>query len=169
MTTLRENGDDLTEEQLSFIVRHAPIVSIDLIIRDADGNVLVGRRRNEPAKDCYFVPGGRIRKGETIAAAFTRILMAETGLSVGFGTARLLGAYQHFYATNRLGEPGYGTHYVVLGYEIRLAARPSIRLDDQHDTCKWLSVADLKTAADVHANVKAYFAAGASQPDPRST
>jgi GDP-mannose mannosyl hydrolase len=149
--------EDLTPEQFSFVVRHAPLVSIDLVIRDPDGCVLVAWRNNEPARNCWFVPGGRIRKNERIADAFARIVTAETGLAVAFAAARLLGAYEHVYPTNRFGEPGYGTHYVVLAYEVALAVRPEISLDDQHGSCAWMAEAALMAAPDVHANVKAYF------------
>ena len=65
------------EGEFSYIVRCAPLPSFDLIIRDSDGRVLVGHRTNEPAKNYYFVPGGVIRKNETIELAFARILRAE--------------------------------------------------------------------------------------------
>jgi colanic acid biosynthesis protein WcaH len=38
------------------------LVSIDLVISDQHGNVLVGKRKNEPAKDTWFVPGSRLYK-----------------------------------------------------------------------------------------------------------
>jgi hypothetical protein len=50
----------LSDEDFAHIVGLVPLVSIDLIIRDANGNVLVALRTNEPAKGVYFVPGGRI-------------------------------------------------------------------------------------------------------------
>ena len=56
---------------------------------------------------------------EGIAEAFARILETETGLNLPFDQARLLGAYEHLYDDNRFGEPGYGTHYVVLGMELQ--------------------------------------------------
>ena len=34
------------------VVRRAPMVSIDLVIEDGRGRVLVGMRVNEPAKGC---------------------------------------------------------------------------------------------------------------------
>jgi colanic acid biosynthesis protein WcaH len=58
-------GDD----NFAQVIRLAPLVSIDLIIRDPIQDVLVALRTNEPAKGFYFVPGGRIRKDETIQAA----------------------------------------------------------------------------------------------------
>src|ERR1700738_2282456 len=109
----------LPDDDFAHIVRYAPLVSIDLIIRDLEGNVLLGLRENEPAKNTYFVPGGVIRKNETIREAFTRILNAETGLTASFDEATLVGAFEHFYKTNRFGHPDYGTHYVT--YCIRQA------------------------------------------------
>ena len=72
----------ITDNEFSCVVRCAPLPSIDLIIRDSDRRVLVGLRTNEPAKNCYFVPGGVIRKNETIEVAFARILNSETGCRV---------------------------------------------------------------------------------------
>ena len=61
----------LSDDDFAHIVRYAPLVSIDLIVRDLEENVLLGLRANEPAKNTYFVPGGVIRKNETIQEAFT--------------------------------------------------------------------------------------------------
>ena len=147
----------LTADQFRHIVRHAPLVSIDLVITDPAGHVLVGLRNNEPAKDAYFVPGGVIRKGETLNGAFGRILLGETGQQAPIGTAQFLGPYEHFYDTNRFSESGYGTHYVVLAFRLQLDRRPEIKLDDQHSDFRWMSVPDLLAAPDVHENTKAYF------------
>jgi GDP-mannose mannosyl hydrolase len=75
----------------SGIIRLAPLISIDLIIRNTQDEVLLGLRSNEPAKGFYFVPGGMIRKGERLREAFIRILKDETGLTADFAEARLLG------------------------------------------------------------------------------
>src|SRR3954466_13792753 len=56
--------EHLSDAQFADVVRLAPLVSIDLVIRDPDGDVLVGLRTNAPAKGFWFVPGGRIRKNE---------------------------------------------------------------------------------------------------------
>ena len=139
------------------IVRHAPLVSIDLIIEDESGRVLVGLRNNEPAAGVYFVPGGVIRKDETVQAAFRRIVMAETGLDLEIAEAEFLGVFQHFYDTNRFRELGFGTHYVVLGHRLKLTCRPVIVLDDQHSKVLWLTPDEILHAPNVHENTKAYF------------
>jgi colanic acid biosynthesis protein WcaH len=146
-----------TEEEFAHIVRLAPLVSIDLIIRDSEKKVLVALRTNEPAKGVYFVPGGCIRKDETIEAAFTRILKNETGCTANFADTPFLGVFQHFYPTNRFGLGNTGTHYVVLAYEVVFDRRPRIILDDQHSSYRWMNEVDLTASTDVHENTKAYF------------
>jgi colanic acid biosynthesis protein WcaH len=139
------------------VVRLAPLVSIDLIIRDNDRKVFVALRTNEPAKGVYFVPGGCIRKNETIEAAFTRLLKNETGCSTNFAAARFLGVFQHFYPTNRFGLRNLDTHYVVLAYEVLFDHCPRITLDSQHSIYKWMTEFELKFSSDVHENTKTYF------------
>jgi colanic acid biosynthesis protein WcaH len=151
--------DHLTDAQFADVVRLAPLVSIDLVIRDPDGDVLVGLRTNAPAKGFWFVPGGRIRKNETIRNAFARILQVETGTNAAFDGARFLGVFEHFYSDDRYGRATHGTHYVVLGYEVRFGSRPHIVLDAQHDLHRWMNEAELLGGADVHDYTKAYFAA----------
>ena len=146
-----------SDDKFAQIVRLAPLVSVDLIIRNAKQNVFVALRTNEPAKGVYFVPGGCIRKDETIENAFARILENETGCHASFEEAQFLGVYQHFYSTNRYGLRGNGTHYVVLAYEVRFDHYPTIILDDQHSTYRWMNEDELRTAPDVHENTKAYF------------
>lgn len=147
----------LPREDFATVIRATPLVSIDLILQRPDGAVLLGKRRNEPARDVWFVPGGRIGKDETLDAAFGRILAAETGLVAPRASARLLGVYEHFYMTNALGEAGFGTHYVVLGYELKVAQDADIHGDAQHEDFAWLLPEDLLARTDVHANTKAYF------------
>jgi len=147
----------ISEDKFACIVRYAPLPSLDLIIRGPDNKVLVGLRTNEPAKNYYFVPGGVIRKNESIELAFARILRAETGCNATLSDARFLGVFQHFYSTNRFDDPSYGTHYVVLAYELQLDYRPEIVLDAQHSESKWMAEADLVSLSDVHENTRAYF------------
>ena len=147
----------LGDDDFAFIVRNAPLVSVDLIIRDPEHRVLLGRRVNQPAKGYYFVPGGAIRKNETKQNAFARVLKAETGLHASIDGAQFIGVFEHFYDTNRFDDPAYGTHYVVLAYELNLKERPSVKLDSQHSDIRWLSSAEILSAPDVHPNAKAYF------------
>lgn len=137
------------------LVRHAPLVSIDLLLRDQQARLLVGRRRNRPAGGTWFVPGGRIAKDEKLADAFARLTREELGTSMAITQGRFVGVFEHLYADNAFGEPGYGTHYIVLAYA--LDARSELRLPTtQHTAYRWLSDAQALADPGVHENTKAY-------------
>jgi len=150
-------GQWLQPEDFDRVVRLTPLVSIDLIVRSPDGRVLVGRRKNEPAKGFLFVPGGRVTKNETLADAFRRVSLAELGVEKEIEEARFLGVHQHFYSTNYHKIPGFGTHYVVLAYELTSPTQDLLLPKDQHGEFGWLTEAELVGLPDVHDNTKAYF------------
>jgi colanic acid biosynthesis protein WcaH len=156
---LKNDKHWLEPSDFAQVVQNTPLVSIDLVLRDPGGAVLVGYRTFEPAKEYWFVPGGRIGKSETLDEAFDRITRAEIGVAIAREAARFLGVYEHFYETNRFNEPGYGTHYVVLGYEIALPIRPLVKSDDQHSAMKWMTPSEILADPTVHPNTQAYFAA----------
>ena len=66
-------GQWLAAEDFAKIVRLTPLVSIDIAVRAPDRRVLVGRRKFEPARNTFFLVGGRITKNESQAAAFRRL------------------------------------------------------------------------------------------------
>ena len=140
------------------VIRLTPLVAIDFIIRNARDEILLGLRSNEPARDWYFVPGGMILKNERLADAFTRLLKAETNYAASIDDARFLGAFEHFYKNNRFGAPDYGTHYVVLGYELKVSGTAEPTADDQHSELRWWPLSELLASERVHKNTKAYFA-----------
>ena len=81
----------LSRDTFRTIVDTAPLISIDLLVRDSAGRILVGKRVNRPAKGFWFVPGGRILKNETIAEAFLRLTEAELAQKIDISSARYLG------------------------------------------------------------------------------
>jgi len=148
----------LTEMDFLDVVRLTPLVSIDLIVRDAEGRVLIGHRRNRPARGTWFVPGGRILKDETLDAAFARIAEAELGIaSLARSSARFEGVYEHHYGDNFADEPDVSTHYIVLAYSLAFSSTVPIGRLEQHSDYLWLTPSELLARADVHENTKAYF------------
>lgn len=139
------------------VVASAPLVSIDLIVRNEDGAVLLGKRTNRPAKGYWFVPGGSIRKNERLVNAFERISTTELGCPLELKEARLLGVFEHLYEDNFLAADDVSTHYVVLAYECDLGTADRIVLDGQHSEARWWKVNELIDSASVHAYTKAYF------------
>jgi len=63
-------------------VRHFPLPSINLVVRNAHGEYLFVKRLNNPTKGEWWVPGGRILNGETAMEAARRVLREETGVDI---------------------------------------------------------------------------------------
>lgn len=145
----------LDKDDFLNVVSLAPLVAIDLVISAADGSILMGKRVNEPAEGYWFVPGGRIFKGETLEQAFRRITAAELGLAIRIEQGQLLGAFTHLYDTNFARVSGIGTHYVVLAYRLPLNVDPDDLPVQQHAGYRLFSQND--DLGDVHPNSRAYF------------
>lgn len=148
----------LSHADLLTVVRLTPLVSVDLICRNACGEVLLGWRSNRPAQDAWFVPGGRILKDERVGEAVRRIAAVELGLSAReVADARLLGVFQHLYPDNFAGAEGVSTHYVVLAHEIVVGDGARLAIDGQHRELRWFAPEALCADPAVHANTRAYF------------
>lgn len=147
----------LSPEDFLAVVAHAPLVSIDLIVRSSLGRILLGRRTNPPAQGWWFVPGGRILKDESLDDAFHRICKSELGIEATRDHSKLLGVFEHRYAENFRSVPGISTHYIVLAAELTLADLPPALPRDQHAEYRWVSVEELLRDPDVHENTKMFF------------
>jgi len=148
----------LPKDTFRQVVRSAPLVSLDLLVFNPRMELLLGWRSNMPARDTWFVPGGRILKNESIRDAFSRIAMGETGIRLGTEQATFHGVFEHFHPVqNFADEEGYGTHYVVLAFEVRLSAYLPVLPLEQHTRYKWLTVPELLRDERVHPYTRNYF------------
>ena len=68
-----------------------PPVTVDAVIFDGTGRLLLIRRKNPPFKGRYALPGGFMDVGETTENGCRRELKEETGIEVG--PLQLIGVY----------------------------------------------------------------------------
>lgn len=140
------------------VVRNAPLIAIDFIVENKDGEILLGWRKNNPAKGFWFVPGGRIRKNERFTDAFKRIAVTETGLDLLISDTSFLGIYEHIYPEQNFSDdPSFGTHYIVMAYRYKLNSDLPSLPEDQHTDYWWASLDDVLEDPNVHENTKNYF------------
>lgn len=146
----------LDKQTFQTITENTPLVSIDLIIKNHQGQVLLGKRTNPPAQNFWFVPGGRIRKNENFADAFERLTLQELGQVFLLHEAKFLAPYQHFY-TDSIFSDNIATHYVVLAYQLEIESNLSKLPLLQHSKYQWFNIDNLLQNRQVHPFTKDYF------------
>ena len=65
--------------------------------------------------------------------------------------------YEHIYKANVFGKQGFGTHYVVLAYELILTESPASLPTQQNEDYVWKMEREVSDWPAVHENTKAYF------------
>jgi len=68
-----------------------PLLTVDCVVLNPRGEVLLIERKNEPFRGHFALPGGFVDIGETVEDACRRELMEETGVKAGKLT--LVGVY----------------------------------------------------------------------------
>lgn len=145
----------LDENIFKTIINSTPLISFDLIV-SKDDKYLLGKRKNNPAKDFWFVPGGRIYKGETLIDGFARVTYSELGSTFIYNPSDFMGVYEHFYPNNFFNDE-FPTHYIVLAQKINTYQKHLTFNYEQHDDFLWLTKSEIIQMKNAHANTKAYF------------
>jgi colanic acid biosynthesis protein WcaH len=145
-------------DKFALVTEYAPLVSIDFIVENEKGEVLLGERVNKPALGYYFTPGGRIFKDEPIADAIKRLSAKELNYELDSDMLTFLGVYEHFYAESYVSD-AVSTHYVVLAYRVRLK-KPLTLSEEEHSSYRYFERSLLLADTRVHPYVKEYFKEG---------
>ena len=107
-----------------------PIVGVGAVIVD-DGKVVLIRRRYEPLKGQWSLPGGMVEVGETLEAALAREMLEETGLVVDVGPV-----IEVFDRITRDAEGRVRYHFVLIDYLCR-AVDGELRAGSDVDAAVW--------------------------------
>lgn len=146
----------LDDKTFKTVIHFSPLVSIDLLVENEEGKILLGKRINKPAQNFWFVPGGRIFKDESLESAFLRISNSELNKKIAISQASFVGIFEHFYPDNFF-DLDFSTHYIVLGYKIRVGFEIDILPEIQHSHARWFDVKEIVNSPAVHNNTKYYF------------
>lgn len=116
----------IEERLFSEIRRVMPIASVDLLVI-YEGKLLLMLRNNEPVKDVWFTPGGRVRFGETLEQACLRKLKEETGLEAM--SVEKKNVMDHIYP---------GAHYITTFFRVDVRD-DKVVMNDEHNDYRWIS------------------------------
>lgn len=109
------------------------IACVDIIITNNNSFLLV-KRKNKPAKNQWWFPGGRILKNETLAEAVIRKSFEETGLNVEI--VNRVGVEETIFPD---GPFNVTTHTINVVYLTKAINPEEIKTDEQSSEYGWFS------------------------------
>ncbi len=108
------------------IIKEMPVPCVDAVILD-QGKVLLMKRNNPPGRGWWWIPGGRIRRGESLSKALLRQAKEETGLDIEI--IRLIDVYSL---------PWKYRHDVAATYLVKKTGG-KLKLNSEHSDFRWIS------------------------------
>ena len=143
LTTITDSRKFLPSEMYGKLVRDCVVCCLDcLIVRiDKEGKkeCLLVKRSSEPVKGVWWLPGGRLLKGETFFAAAKRKSMQETGLT-DVTPIQVLGVWNTFFPTSHWDtdtEKGTQTVNPIVLVELN-GAGANVQLDETSEQYRWI-------------------------------
>jgi 8-oxo-dGTP diphosphatase len=106
-----------------------PLLTADCVVCDQAGRIILIRRKNDPFKGAYALPGGFVDIGETVEAACRREVLEEAGVAVS--ELQLVGVYS---------DPGRDPrgHTVSVAYLARLPDAPKPKAGSDAEAAEWV-------------------------------
>lgn len=126
------------------ILENVPVLCIDFVLVN-DGKILLTYRTEEPAKDQWWIQGGRVHKNEKLIDTVRRKAKEEIGIEVEI--VRIIGVYEIMFEQGAFNLP---VHDVAICFLVKPKNDAKVTLDSTHQEYKWISKID----NDLHPYVK---------------
>lgn len=142
--------DFIPDDLYMQILDKMPIACVDIAIV-ARGSVLLVIRADQPARGQWWVPGGRVRKGETMRQAAQRKAVEEVGIECHVGP--ILHTAETIFEDGPRGIPVHSINSCFLCYPC--SDDWDVVLDGHHEEYRWTDT----ISNDLHPYVQACLAA----------
>lgn len=161
LTTVTESRKFLPKDLYGRMVRDAVVCCVDILLvrrnngdnRQGQRQALVVERSSEPVKGVWWLPGGRLLKGETFFDAARRKARDETGIT-NVTCIQVLGVWNTFFPTSHWDdETSQGTQTVnpIVLVEINehndndddddgSENNSNVKLDETSENYRWISL-----------------------------
>jgi len=121
----------IPQDKYDYILTHMPIACVDVCIVSEKGILLV-KRNTEPAKGTWWVPGGRVHKGETLRDCAYRKCLEEVNLHCSIGP--IVHTDETVFDTGPSGIPIHSINVCFLA----IPHTADVKLDDYSDSHAWV-------------------------------
>jgi len=123
----------IPQELYNQIISHVPIACVDIAII-SDGAVLLVMRKDAPAKGQWWLPGGRVLKGEMMRDAALRKAREEVGAECHAGP--IIYTAETIFPDGPGGIPIHSINSCFFLYPVSNDGIP--RLDNHHEEFRWV-------------------------------
>lgn len=126
-----------------------PLIGIGAIII-CDGKILLEKRKNDPGKGKWSVPGGKVELGESIEQTVLREVREETGLKVE--------KPEHIDIVDNIELDEHGKtkyHFVIADYFVKLKEGTAKAASDAEDV-RWVQLGEVEKY-DLTTTFRAFF------------
>ena len=124
----------IPQELYDQILRNMPIACVDIAIV-ANGSVLLVRRTDAPARGEWWVPGGRVRKGEMMRDTAVRKAYEEVGIQCHVGP--IVHTDETIFPDGPGGISVHSINSCFFMYPVSSDFDP--KLDNHHTECRWVN------------------------------
>ena len=114
-----------------------PIVGVGAVVV-CDGKILLEKRKNEPGKGKWSIPGGLVELGEGVEQTVIREVREETGLEVG--KPELVDVVDNV-VRDENGEVKY--HFVIIDYFVKLKGGTMKAMSDAEEL-RWVTFDEME-------------------------
>jgi colanic acid biosynthesis protein WcaH len=134
---MRATKHNIPENLYNEILRSIPIPCVDIVIV-SNGCALLIKRKEPPAKGQWWIPGGRVLKGETLKEAARRKAVEEVGVDCHVGP--IIETSETIFPDGPSDIPIHSVNSCFLLYPIEDSSKIRVSLDEHHDDWKWINV-----------------------------
>ena len=126
----------IPEEIYSQICQNMPVLCVDALLESNEKYLLL-KRKEDPLKNEYWLPGGRVLHKEKLQDAIIRIIKRETNINLHVlkHELKFLGITEMIFSGSRLTNSKYHTPAII--FKINLEIQPKISLDNTSSDFIW--------------------------------
>lgn len=115
------------------IIQHTVISTVDLLLINANNQILLWMRNNKPLQWAYYMPGGRIIKWETMIQAAYRKAKQEIGLDIDVSKLEFVWVYDDMFEDSEF-DSSCHCMPVTFAYRLSSTEESAMSLDAQHES-----------------------------------
>jgi colanic acid biosynthesis protein WcaH len=117
------------------ILENVPIACVDIAVVSG-GKILLVLRKDAPARGQWWLPGGRVLKGEKMRATARRKALEEVGIDCHVGP--IIHTAETIFPDGPGGIPVHSINSCFLLYPVDANAANDVQLDNHHADHRWV-------------------------------